>query len=584
MKCGSRINQNLHRTLKTLKEDTSIRVCKFDKGNGVLIIDSDEYLKEMEKIIMDTSKFQEVKAPQSLADPVIRNENSIKRFLNDKVKGQIDEKNFKFIYPSGSQPGKLYGLAKVHKPNIPFRPVVSMIGTSEYNLAQYLNTIITPHLPKKYMLESTAGFLQKLKEFTFTPTDTLVSYDVVSLFTNVPLIETIHIIADTIYSSKDKPKFQKDVFIRMMKIATSGIFMFEGKYYRQSDGVTMGSPLGPTMANFCLAYYEDKLLKDSEQQGDGPAFYARYVDDICCVFRDGSSHQNFLTKLNEMHPNLRFTVEVGNSSLAFLDTHISLPKEDNESFTSRIFRKSTFTGLMLNFNAQCPMRWKVGLIQCLIHRAFLVSSSWEIFNNEIEFLRNTFSKNGYPVDLFWHYVKKFVDSRQTGISNNKVKEDGVETIFSIPFVGKHSITFGKKIRELFKNNYGINVRIVYTSFKVGNYFSLKCRTPVPLMANVVYKFRCLCDIGNTYVGKTKRHLATRAKEHEIHENSAIKDHILSCSLCRSKFSCSSFHVIDSGRNDLEITIKEALHIKYSKPQLNRQLFNSGSSFVLNIFR
>ena len=61
-------------------------------------------------------------------------------------------------------------------------------------------------------------------------------------------------------------------------------------------------------------------------------------------------------------------------------------------------------------------------------------------------------------------------------------------------------------------------------------------------------------------------------------------HILSCSLCRSKFSCSSFHVIDSGRNYLEITIKEALHIKYSKPQLNRQLFNSGSSFVLNIFR
>ena len=215
----------------------------------------------------------------------------------------------------------------------------------------------------------------------------------------------------------------------------------------------------------------------------------------------------------------------------------------------------------------------------------MVSSSWELFHNEIEFLRTIFSKNGYPVDLFWYYVKKFVDSRQTGISNNKVKEDGVETIFSIPFVGKPSITFGRKIRELFKTNYGINVRIVYTSFKVGNYFSLKCRTPLPLMANVVYKFRCLCDIGKTYVGKTKRHLATGAKEHEIQDkNSAIRDHISSCSLCTSRFSCSSFHVIDSRRNDLEITIKEALRIKYSKPQLNRQLFNSGSSFILNIFR
>ena len=102
------------------------------------------------------------------------------------------------------------------------------------------------------------------------------------------------------------------------------------------------------------------------------------------------------------------------------------------------------------------------------------------FNNEIEFLRNTFSKNGYPVDLFWHYVKKCVDSCQAGISNNKVKEDGVETIFSIPFVGKHSITFGKKIRELFKNNYGINVRIVYTSLKSRELFFLKVSYPCAL--------------------------------------------------------------------------------------------------------
>ena len=45
----------------------------------------------------------------------------------------------------------------------------------------------------------------------------------------------------------------------------------------------------------------------------------------------------------------------------------------------------------------------------------------------------------------------------------------------------------------------------------------------------------------------------------------------------------SFRVIDTARNDFKVTIKEALHIKNSKPALNRQLFNSGSSFVLNIF-
>ena len=66
-------------------------------------------------------------------------------------------------------------------------------------------------------------------------------------------------------------------------------------------------------------------------------------------------------------------------------------------------------------------------------------------------------------------------------------------------------------------------------------------------------------------------------------SSAIRDHLSSCPTCQSEYSSSSFRVIDTARNDFEVTIKEALHIKNSKPALNRQLFNSGSSFVLNIF-
>ena len=99
-----------------------------------------------------------------------------------------------------------------------------------------------------------------------------------------------------------------------MKFATSGIFMYQGKYYRQIDGVTMGSPLGPIMANFCLAHFEIKLLNNSNETIN-PSLYARYVDDIFCVFRSGIGHEAFLRKLNAIHPNLKFTVEVGHSSL-----------------------------------------------------------------------------------------------------------------------------------------------------------------------------------------------------------------------------------------------------------------------------
>ena len=163
-----------------------------------------------------------------------------------------------------------------------------------------------------------------------------------------------------------------------------------------------------------------------------------------------------------------------------------------------------------------------------------------------------------------------------------VEDDKVETIFFIPYIGLPSVIFGRKLRELFKKYYCIDIRIVYSSFKVKNYFSLKCHTPVPLVANVVYKFECLRDANKVYIGKTMRHLATRVGEHK-NQNSAIYDHLLSCETCKLKYSCNSFRVMDSGKNDFEITIKEALHIKNSKPQLNRQLFCQGASFTLSIF-
>ena len=79
-------------------------------------------------------------------------------------------------------------------------------------------------------------------------------------------------------------------------------------------------------------------------------------------------------------------------------------------------------------------------------------------------------KNGYPKRIFWACVKQFTHSKFAGKSAGVAKEDGVETLFSIPYIGLPSVIFGRKIRESFKNMYGIDVRVIYSSFKVKNYF------------------------------------------------------------------------------------------------------------------
>ena len=118
------------------------------------------------------------------------------------------------LIPSGSSPGKLYGMAKVHKANVPLQPTVSMIGTPEYELSKFLDSSVKPYIPERYLLKSTDHFTEKLKQFQFSKNQVTVSFDVVSLFTNVPLLETIELIADRIYTEDNSyaAPLNKDIF------------------------------------------------------------------------------------------------------------------------------------------------------------------------------------------------------------------------------------------------------------------------------------------------------------------------------------------------------------------------------------
>ena len=135
--CQSKQNQAVHQTLLSLSKDKNIKVCKFDKGNGVIILNSNDYFNKLDHIVLDDSKFKLVDVGDG-EHPIITAENSLKKNLTKFSKENEHCSFLNFLKPSGSQPGKLYGLCKAHKEGYPLRPVVSMLGTAEYGLAKYL--------------------------------------------------------------------------------------------------------------------------------------------------------------------------------------------------------------------------------------------------------------------------------------------------------------------------------------------------------------------------------------------------------------------------------------------------------------
>ena len=260
--CNSGKNRKLHAILQNLSKNDKIRITNYDKGNGIITLNTTDYISKLDKIILDKPKFEEIElqGEKFIDNQGVRSENKSSYFLKKYVASLISPEILSKITPIASQPVKLYGMSKIHKPDCPLCPVVSMIKTAEYHLAKYLDSLIKPQIPTKYMLKSTNGLVDVLKnhESKLSPSNFMVSFDVVSLFTNVPVDEAIDLSAEYVYSSSshNKPLIVKDIFKKLMKLATSGIFTFEGRYYRQTDGVMMGSPLGPTLANLFLSHLE----------------------------------------------------------------------------------------------------------------------------------------------------------------------------------------------------------------------------------------------------------------------------------------------------------------------------------------
>ena len=129
------------------------------------------------------------------------------------------------------------------------------------------------------MLKSTDHFIEELKEFNPNSQNTMVSFDVVSLFTNVPLVETIDIIIiNRLYDEHNNNSIPipKDIFKKLLLLATQGIFMHNERFYKQVEGIIMGNPLGPTMANFFMAHLEEKFLRKSLMDH----FYVSFIFDI----------------------------------------------------------------------------------------------------------------------------------------------------------------------------------------------------------------------------------------------------------------------------------------------------------------
>ena len=158
--------------------------------------------------------------------------------------------------PKSNQSGQFYSTAKTHKfssieditlENLKFLLIIAQSGAYTYNTAQIVADCLKPLCSDNdYIIRNTQEFPKLLQqEDPLLSNEEDVSYDVKSLFTNVPIQKTIDYILDEIYVKNKLPKIcLKLIFKRLLlKLTTENTFMFTSNFYKQIDGCAISGPL-----------------------------------------------------------------------------------------------------------------------------------------------------------------------------------------------------------------------------------------------------------------------------------------------------------------------------------------------------
>ncbi|XP_057290203.1 uncharacterized protein LOC130612883 [Hydractinia symbiolongicarpus] len=212
-------------------------------------VDKDIYNNRMEEILSDSSKFRKLSLPSDkLLNFTIGQERKITNIYKALLKsGGLSEANYNKFRPVGSKPGILYGLCKVHKKCIngcpPFRPILSAIGIPVYKLAKFFVPVLSNVTKNEYTVHDSFSFAEDIIQQDGSLY--MASLDIDSLFTNIPLNETIEICTNLVFDQCDRCQgLTRSEFKSLLELATKeSYFIFNDKIYQQIDGTEKNNKL-----------------------------------------------------------------------------------------------------------------------------------------------------------------------------------------------------------------------------------------------------------------------------------------------------------------------------------------------------
>lgn len=574
---------NLKKTRQFLKDNPHLMFTHADKGNVTVCIEKNTYFEKMRKLL-DNKKFYEIITPdQNFLTNRQKDVYEIFKHFDDLALfgNNFNVKNYT---QTDTLLAKCYGLPKIHKIDIPMRPIISTVNSPTESLSKiFLNDLKKAiKLPNSH-IDNSFKLIEKIKNLHIPPDYYLVSLDVVSLFTNIPLSLVINSLDKRYSDISSKCTIPFTDIINCTKfLFNNTYFTFENVVYRQIFGTPMGSAVSPLFADlvmddlekFCL----EKLKKD---RNITPLFYYRYVDDILlCIPQDRTVLAHVLTTFNSYDDHIEFTHEIEkDNKINFLD--ITLIRQDDNIITNW-YRKEIFTTRTLNYFSNHTDQQKKNIVYNLIDRAIKLADP-RFHNSNILIVKKILKINDYDENFIKKHIKircRQIQLRSSNLDNfsghvdNNDSTNNINTQDNNPnnnpltipiyFNNKRSYDrVSKSLRKFGARTVPQIKKPLRKIIKLG-----KDITPELEKTGAVYKLSCL-NCPAEYVGQTKRPACERISDHIN-----FKDPSSVVSLHRlhneHEFDWENTCLLDVEREPYKRSISEMLFINANPENLNKQ--------------
>lgn len=470
------------RSKRFFTQNKGIFATRSDKGGHTVIVDQDEYERTLNTMLSDSNYMRLDRSPLR---SLVMSEYKLIKFCNNnkKIRAINEMRKFRLcLEPHTLSLAKFYGLPKIHKDIFCLRPILAMNGAPGFAAGKIFDMMLNRifHRSDLHLKDSfeTKRFLDTVR---IRECDRLVSFDVVSMFTSIPIELATKLIMEKSNEFGTEFNLGRGVLSEFINLLLGDCTVFTAldAIYKQREGLPMGSCISPTLARIVM----DNIIGSVLEKVPEISFIKVFVDDTIAAI-NGECIGKTLDALNNFDDRIKFTCELegANQEINFLN--LTLIREGPTILTNW-FRKGFASGRLVNFFSSHKRTTVIETTKNFI-RTVISLSDGKFFKRNRDVVIDTLRDNNFPETL----IMTLMNECYTLMRGKKPSTDEAIAYSVYP----HAVCESRKIKRVMYAMKHRNITLAESTRNTKINLVTTRKTPTPLLkrGNMVISAKCNC--------------------------------------------------------------------------------------------